>query len=71
MQNQETNLFDGVFYNPAEKFAFTNPRPSRPKSLKIYEAHVGMSQEHGKVATYREFADHVLPHVAECGYNCV
>lgn len=30
-----------------------------------------MSSEHGRVAQYREFADNVLPHIKECGYNCV
>lgn len=37
----------------------------------IYEAHVGMSSEEGKIATYREFADNVLPHVKDGGYNTV
>jgi len=35
----------------------------------IYETHIGMSSEEGKIATYREFADNVLPHVADNGYN--
>lgn len=30
-------------------------RPPRPQSLRIYEAHVGMSSEEPKVATYLEF----------------
>ena len=37
----------------------------------IYEAHVGMSSEDHRIATYREFADSVLPHVQELGYNTV
>lgn len=37
----------------------------------IYEAHVGMSSEDYRIATYREFADNVLPHVQEAGYNTV
>ena len=37
----------------------------------IYEAHVGMSSEDYRIATYREFADRVLPHVADAGYNTV
>jgi len=39
--------------------------------LYIYEAHVGMAQEEGKVGTYREFADKTLPHVKEAGYNTI
>ncbi len=37
----------------------------------IYEAHVGMSSEEYRIATYREFADNVLPHVQDAGYNTV
>ena len=40
-------------------------------SLYIYEAHVGMAQEEGRVATYREFADKVLPRIKAGGYNTV
>ena len=39
--------------------------------LYIYEAHVGMAQEEGKVGTYREFADHVLPRIKTAGYNTI
>ena len=37
----------------------------------IYEAHVGMSAEEHRIATYRDFADSVLPRVHEAGYNTV
>ena len=40
-------------------------------SPRIYEAHVGMSSVDEKINSYREFADHVLPIIAELGYNCV
>ena len=37
----------------------------------IYEAHVGMSSEDYRIATYTEFADSVLPHIRDGGYNTV
>ena len=37
----------------------------------IYEAHVGMSGEEHRIATYREFADNVLPHIKDGGYNTI
>ena len=40
-------------------------------SLYIYEAHVGMAQEEGKVGSYREFAKYVLPRIKKAGYNAV
>ena len=69
VQNDK-NLFDAVHFE--SKYEFRHERVGQvPKDLKIYEAHVGMSTEHGRVAQYREFADQVLPHIRECGYNCV
>ena len=37
----------------------------------IYEVHIGMSSEEEKISTYREFADNILPHIVEAGYNTV
>ena len=37
----------------------------------IYEAHIGMASEDHRIATYREFADNVLPHVKDLGYNTI
>lgn len=68
----DSKLFDGVHYAPEQPYVFKNARPGKaPKDLKIYEAHVGMSSEHGRVTSYREFADNLLPHIKECGYNTV
>ena len=37
----------------------------------IYEAHIGMASEDHRIATYREFADNILPHVQDLGYNTI
>ncbi len=37
----------------------------------IYEAHVGMCTEEHRIATYRDFAEAVLPRVKAAGYNTV
>ena len=52
-------------------FEWTDKNFKPNDSLFIYEAHVGMAQEHGHVGTYREFADYTLPHIKECGYNTI
>ena len=65
--------YDGVYWDPpaGEKYERVNPRPKRPASSRIYEAHVGMSGEDPKVNTYREFADDILPRIKLGGYNTV
>jgi 1,4-alpha-glucan branching enzyme len=59
-------------FHPQVPYVFQHQRIMKePHGLKIYEAHVGMSSVHGRVAQYREFADSVLPRIADLGYNCV
>lgn len=71
-QNKDSFLYDTVFWNPLEPYEWVNEGfLPRPKSLRIYEAHVGMSSMEGKVATYREFADNVLPRIKDAGYTAV
>jgi len=41
------------------------------KTLYIYECHIGMAQEEGKVGTYEEFRRNVLPRVKNLGYNAL
>eukprot|EP00959_Pyramimonas_sp_CCMP1952_P069898 1459425-Pyramimonas_sp.AAC.1 len=61
--------YNGVYWDPpeGERFkGFAAPRPAlREGSLRIYEAHVGMSSEEPVMATYRSFADNVLPRIAD------
>ena len=52
-------------------FLWTDEQFQGEERLYIYEAHVGMAQEEGKVGSYREFADLVLPHVKKAGYNTI
>ena len=39
--------------------------------MRIYEAHVGMSSIEPKINSYVEFADEVIPRVAQLGYNAI
>lgn len=66
-----TKIYHSVFYNPSEKFEFKNERPSRPRNLKIYECHIGISSPEEKIATYTYFKDNVLPRIKKQGYNAI
>jgi len=52
-------------------FPWTDQNFKPEDSLYIYEAHIGMAQEDGRVGTYREFADNILPIIKETGYNTI
>lgn len=49
----------------------TTHHPHSPRTLRIYECHVGMSSEEPKVNSYLEFRKDVLPRVRKLGYNAI
>ncbi|KAF9464887.1 glycoside hydrolase family 13 protein [Collybia nuda] len=66
-------IYDARFWNPpaTEKYKFNHPRPPKPKGVRIYEAHVGISTAEGRVGTYKEFTRNVLPRIRNLGYNVI
>ena len=72
-QNTQSLIFDGVFWNPEVKYEWKYPKKHlpRPKSLRIYEAHVGMSSFYPKVTTYKDFTENILPRIKRLGYTAV
>eukprot|EP00922_Rhytidocystis_sp_ex-Travisia-forbesii_P043119 GHVS01064420.1.p1 GENE.GHVS01064420.1~~GHVS01064420.1.p1 ORF type:complete len:1234 (-),score=144.64 GHVS01064420.1:207-3854(-) len=71
-QNSDTLMFDGVLWNPPEPYRFKYPAPTSVHAgLKIYECHIGISQEEEKVGTFVEFQANVLPRVQKLGYTAI
>jgi len=62
--------YQGIYLAPS-KFEFKNARPPRPTSIKVYEAHVGISSHDSKIASYNHFKTFVLPRIAAGGYNTI
>ncbi|KAF1741034.1 hypothetical protein MXB_5403, partial [Myxobolus squamalis] len=74
IQNSQTKLLESCFYNPPQKYQWKYDWPLKAgscDSLRIYEAHVGISSEDYIVASYRHFKEQVLPHVVYLGYNSI
>lgn len=71
VQDKETLQWYGEVYQEESPFAWTDQGFHSELPPYIYECHVGMAQEEGRVGTYREFADNVLPRVHELGYNTI
>ncbi|KAH6678940.1 alpha amylase [Plectosphaerella plurivora] len=65
--------YDARFWNPPpqEKYQFQHPRPKKPESIRVYEAHVGISSPELRVATYKEFTKNMLPRINDLGYNVI
>ena len=62
--------WNGVIRHNRE-FPWTDENFQPKKELFIYECHIGMAQEEGKVGSYTEFRENVLPRVRALGYNTI
>lgn len=71
VQDKDTVTWCAEVVDDWNSFPWTDEEFKPADSLYIYEAHVGMAQEEGKVGTYREFAKYVLPRVKKAGYNAI
>ncbi|CDF90165.1 ZYBA0S06-02190g1_1 [Zygosaccharomyces bailii CLIB 213] len=66
--------YEARFWNPEKAYEFKNKRPhfnQKVDSLRIYEAHVGISSPEPKVASYKEFTKNVLPRIKYLGYDAI
>nr|XP_056714180.1 1,4-alpha-glucan-branching enzyme [Euleptes europaea] len=70
--HQGTNVtYEWIHWEPPTPYRRKHPVPKKPKSLRIYESHVGIASPEGKVASYKNFTHNVLPKVKDLGYNCI
>lgn len=73
IQDDATKDFVAQFWMPPSPYEFSNQSPSilEGEGLRIYEAHVGMAQEDGKVGSFDEFTDGILHRIKGLGYNAI
>ncbi len=71
VQSKADNTFTCEITDDSKAFPWTDADFVGEDQLYIYEAHVGMAQEEGRVGTYREFADITLPRIKKAGYNTI
>ena len=79
VQDARTEAFSGQYWNPPTPYQWRHEPPvdllrdihEGGKGPRIYEAHVGMAQEEGKVGTFEEFSEKILPRVRDLGYNAI
>ena len=71
VQDPVTDDFTAQVWLPPSPFEFQHSVPAMQGGLRIYEAHVGMATEEGRVGTFSEFSANILPRIAALGYNAV
>ena len=67
-QDPYTTAWTAEISDP-EEFTWTDAGFVPEKKLFIYECHIGMAQEEGKVGSYWEFMTYTLPRIKALGYN--
>lgn len=71
IQDENSVDFSAVVWSPKTPYDWQYKTPPKPKVPLIYEAHVGMSSQKEKVASFSEFTAGVLPRIKESGYNTI
>ncbi|XP_020694227.1 1,4-alpha-glucan-branching enzyme 3, chloroplastic/amyloplastic isoform X1 [Dendrobium catenatum] len=73
LPDEDGEKFCAIHWEPPPEAVhkWRNARPKLPKSLRVYECHVGISGAEPKVSSFNEFVLKVLPHIKEAGYNAI
>ena len=72
VERNDDGDFAAIMQNPRSKFKWTDEEfKVNHDDLLIYESHIGMAGEEGKVSTYKEFEVDILPRIKKAGYNTV
>ena len=71
VQDDTTKIFSAQVWQPEQAYQWQHRAPARPEVPFIYEAHIGMAVEEGRVGTYREFEEQMLPRIQSLGYNTI
>jgi 1,4-alpha-glucan branching enzyme len=70
VQDPHTLIFNAQVWRPDRPYAWRVPHFKAPETPPlVYEVHVGIAQEEGRVGRYAEFTANVLPRVIASGYN--
>ncbi len=70
LQDPNNHQWNASIYE-STPFRWTDDSFQPQKNLFIYECHIGMAQEDGKIGTYNEFRLHNLKRIKALGYNTI
>ena len=71
VQDPVTYLWCAEIEDTLAEYDWTDSNFVPEKVPFIYECHIGMSSEEGKVADYNHFTENVLPRIKKMGYNTI
>ena len=70
VQDPQSLIFNAQVWRPDSPYRWQSQNFQRTAEPPlIYEVHIGMAQEEGKIGSYQEFSENILPRVIASGYN--
>jgi 1,4-alpha-glucan branching enzyme len=70
VQDSDSLIFNAQVWHPQQSYMWrTSDFKPAPGAPLIYEVHIGMATEEGRVGSCVEFVEQVLPRVVAAGYN--
>ncbi len=70
VQDPQSLIFNAQIWQPPQPYEWRiKAFAGQQEPPLIYEAHIGMAQEEGKIGSYREFTEKVLPRIVAAKYN--
>ncbi len=71
VQDEVTYWWCAELENTLSTYNWTDEGFTPEKTPFIYECHIGMAQEEGRVGSYNEFRENILPRIKALGYNTI
>jgi len=71
VQDEHTHIFNAQVWFPEKVYKQKYKIPEKKNNILIYEAHIGMASEEGKVASFTEFKNNIIPRIVKLGYDTI
>lgn len=71
IQDPVSKVFCAQVWDPVNRYVWRSPSPGARPHPFIYECHIGMCSEEGRVAGFEDFRKDVLPRVERLGYDTI
>ena len=71
VQDPQTIVWCAEVEDTFKEYPWTDQDFKPEKTPYIYECHIGMAQEEGRIGSYKEFTEITLPKIKAAGYNTI
>ena len=70
VQDDKTKIFSAQVWGPPTAYTWKYEAPPRP-THRSFTKHISECRRRGKISTYWEFKEYILPRIKKLGYNAI